>query len=151
MQEKEQRDTWHGREPQSHHHNNVHPNSLTPGCSGESQGCGIPITTSQEDRVPIIPQREGWSLPRDHPGRVIASASILLPDPRATNTVQQAITAILYTSWKDWRLQLFCSFQIGSLIKAQQENCPAFPEYAGWVERRAEPPAHLPELVEHLM
>lgn len=42
----------------------------------------------------------------------------LCPDSRATDTVQQTTTSVPHTLWKDWRLQLFCSFQIDSLIKA---------------------------------
>lgn len=51
----------------------------------------------------------------------------LHPAARLTNTLQQDITGILYASWKDWRLQLFYSFQIDSLIKAQESKLSSFP------------------------
>lgn len=36
-------------------------------------------------------------------------------------------------------------------LRHRKANCPAFPEYTGQMQHRAEPPEHLPELVEYLM
>lgn len=36
-------------------------------------------------------------------------------------------------------------------LRHRKTNCPAFPEYTGQMQCRAQPPEHLPELVEHLM